>query len=56
MDLFRCSATAELSDYVLPVSDWLERADYRGGGVAIVPTGQYSDAVVAGEQTAPRKW
>ena len=32
MDLYR-SATAELSDYVLPVSDWLERADYRSGGV-----------------------
>ena len=46
MDLYR-SATAELSDYVLPVSDWLERADYRGGGVAIVPTAQYSEAVVA---------
>ena len=45
MDLFR-SATAELSDYVLPVSDWLERADYRGGGVAIVPTAQYTDAVI----------
>ena len=36
IDLYR-SATAELSDYVLPVSDWLERADYRCGGVAIVP-------------------
>ena len=51
MDLYR-SATAELSDYVLPVSDWLERADYRSGGVATVPTAQYSDAVVppAGER------
>ena len=31
---------------MLPASDWLERADYRSGGVAIVPTAQYSDAVV----------
>jgi anaerobic selenocysteine-containing dehydrogenase len=45
MDLYR-SATAELSDYVLPVSDWLERADYRGGGLATVPFAQYADAVV----------
>jgi anaerobic selenocysteine-containing dehydrogenase len=45
IDLYR-SATAELSDYVLPASDWLERADYRGGGIAIAPTAQYSDAVV----------
>ena len=45
MDLYR-SATAELSDYVLPVSDWLERADYRSGGLATVPTAQYADAVV----------
>jgi anaerobic selenocysteine-containing dehydrogenase len=51
MDLYR-STTAELSDFVLPVSDWLERADYRGGGLATVPTAQYSDAVVppAGER------
>jgi anaerobic selenocysteine-containing dehydrogenase len=55
MDLFR-SATAELSDYVLPVSDWLERADYRGGGVAIVPTAQYSDAVVAPVADRAEEW
>lgn len=45
IDLYR-SATAELSDWVLPASDWLERADLRSGGVALVPTAQYSDAVV----------
>ena len=55
MDLYR-SATAELSDYVLPVSDWLERADYRGGGVAIVPTAQYSDAVVAPVAERMEEW
>jgi anaerobic selenocysteine-containing dehydrogenase len=55
MDLFR-SATAELSDYVLPVSDWLERADYRGGGVAIVPTAQYSDPVVAPLADRAEEW
>ena len=45
IDLYR-SATAELSDYVLPASDWLERADLRGGGIAMVPTTQYTDAIV----------
>ena len=45
IDLYR-SATAELSDYVLPASDWLERADVRNGGVCVIPTAQYSDAVV----------
>jgi anaerobic selenocysteine-containing dehydrogenase len=55
MDLFR-SATAELSDYVLPVSDWLERADYRGGGIAIVPTAQYTDAVVPPVAERVEEW
>ena len=55
MDLFR-SATAELSDYVLPVSDWLERADFRSGGVAIRPTAQYSDAVVAPVADRVEEW
>jgi anaerobic selenocysteine-containing dehydrogenase len=55
MDLFR-SATAELSDYVLPVSDWLERADFRSGGVAIRPTAQYSDAVVAPVAERVEEW
>ena len=55
MDLYR-SATAELSDYVLPVSDWLERADYRSGGVAIVPTAQYSDAVVPAAAERKEEW
>src|SRR6478735_10538727 len=55
MDLFR-SATAELSDYMLPVSDWLERADYRGGGVAIAPTAQYSEAVVPALAERMEEW
>ena len=55
MDLYR-SATAELSDYILPVSDWLERADYRGGGVAIAPTAQYSEAVVPAEAERMEEW
>ncbi len=55
MDLYR-SATAELSDFVLPVSDWLERADYRSGGVATVPTAQYSDAVVPPVGERKEEW
>ncbi len=55
MDLYR-SATAELSDFVLPVSDWLERADYRSGGVAIVPTAQYSDPVVPAAAERKEEW
>lgn len=55
MDLYR-SATAELSDYVLPVSDWLERADYRGGGLATVPWAQYSDAVVPAAGERKEEW
>ncbi len=55
MDLYR-SATAELSDFVLPVSDWLERADYRSGGVATVPSAQYSDAVVAPAAERKEEW
>ncbi len=55
MDLYR-SATAELSDFVLPVCDWLERADYRSGGVAIVPTAQFSDAVVSPVAERQEEW
>jgi anaerobic selenocysteine-containing dehydrogenase len=55
IDLYR-SATAELSDYVLPASDWLERADLRSGGVAIVPTAQYTDAVVAPIGERAEEW
>jgi len=46
IDLFR-SATAELSDYVLPATDWLERSDLRRGGMALVPSAQYVEPVVA---------
>jgi anaerobic selenocysteine-containing dehydrogenase len=55
MDLYR-SATAELSNYVLPVSDWLERADYRAGGLATVPTAQFSDAVVPAAAERREEW
>lgn len=55
MDLFH-SATTRLSDFVLPVSDWLERADYRQGGVATVPTAQYSDAVVEPAAERREEW
>jgi anaerobic selenocysteine-containing dehydrogenase len=55
MDLYR-SATAELSHYVLPVSDWLERADYRSGGVAIAPSAQFSDAVVPPVGERAEEW
>jgi anaerobic selenocysteine-containing dehydrogenase len=55
MDLYR-SATADLSHFVLPVSDWLERADYRSGGVAVAPTAQYTDAVVAPVADRAEEW
>lgn len=55
IDLYR-SATAELSDYVLPASDWLERKDFRHGGVALRPTAQYSDAVVEPVAERAEEW
>lgn len=55
IDLYR-SATAELSDYILPASDWLERADFRQGGVPLVPTAQYSDAVVSPIGERAEEW
>lgn len=55
MDLFR-SATAELADVVLPVSDWLERDDYRQGGLATVPFAQYADAVVPAAAERREEW
>ncbi|MFN8028147.1 MAG: molybdopterin-dependent oxidoreductase [Acidimicrobiia bacterium] len=55
IDLFR-SATAELSDYVLPASDWLERDDLRRGGMALVPSAQYTGAVVAPVAERREEW
>jgi anaerobic selenocysteine-containing dehydrogenase len=55
IDLFR-SATAELSDYVLPASDWLERDDLRRGGMALVPSAQYSEAVVTPIAERREEW
>jgi anaerobic selenocysteine-containing dehydrogenase len=55
IDLYR-SATAEMSDYVLPASDWLERADFRQGGVPLVPTAQHSDAVVSPLGERAEEW
>lgn len=55
IDLYR-SATAELSDYLLPASDWLERADFRQGGVALAPTAQHADAVVPAIGERAEEW
>ncbi|MFK7894460.1 MAG: molybdopterin-dependent oxidoreductase [Myxococcota bacterium] len=55
IDLYK-SATAELSDFVLPASDWLERADFRQGGVPLVPTAQHSEAVVSPKGERAEEW
>lgn len=47
VDIFR-TATAELCDYVLPATDWLERADINlfGSGMQLRPNVKFSDALV----------
>ncbi|WP_077034891.1 molybdopterin-dependent oxidoreductase [Pelomonas sp. KK5] len=48
LDLYR-SATAEMADYVLPATDWLEREDVNtlgAMGVQLEPFAQYTPAVV----------
>ena len=54
IDIYR-SDTAEMSDYVLPASDWLERADinFLSLGLQQEPFVQYADAME--EPTAQRK-
>ncbi|MFI6313917.1 molybdopterin-dependent oxidoreductase [Nocardia fusca] len=54
IDLYR-TVTGEMADYVLPATDWLERADFNflnTLGVALEPYVQYTPAVVepAGER------
>ena len=41
------SATAEMSNYVLPATDWLERPDINllGSGLQPIPYVQYTDAM-----------
>jgi anaerobic selenocysteine-containing dehydrogenase len=49
LDLYR-SVTAEMADYVLPATDWLEREDVNtlgSMGVQLEPYAQYTPAVVA---------
>lgn len=46
IDLYR-TATGEISDYVLPAADWIERADVtaQGSGLQLMPYVQYADAL-----------
>jgi anaerobic selenocysteine-containing dehydrogenase len=46
VDIYR-TATGEISDYVLPATDWLERMDINihGSGMQPLPYVQYADAV-----------
>ncbi|ATE63836.1 molybdopterin-containing oxidoreductase family protein [Rhizorhabdus dicambivorans] len=48
IDIFR-SATAELADYVLPATSWLERKDINlvGMGMQAIPYVQYTEAIEA---------
>jgi formate dehydrogenase len=57
LDIYR-SATAEMSDYVLPTTDWLERADVNilGDGMQPVPYVQYTDAVEAPAGERRSEW
>lgn len=57
IDIYR-NATGELADYVLPATDWLERADVNslGLGFQLEPFAQYSDAVVAAKAERKNEW
>lgn len=57
VDIFR-QATAELSDYVLPSTDWLEHADVNmlGNGYQLFPYVQYTDAMVAPREERRNGW
>jgi formate dehydrogenase len=48
IDIYR-NATGEISDYVLPATDWLERMDINihGSGMQPIPYVQYTDAMEA---------
>jgi anaerobic selenocysteine-containing dehydrogenase len=63
LDLLICvdiypSATAEMSDYVLPATDWLERPDINllGSGLQPTPYVQYTDAMVEPAAGRRNEW
>ncbi|MEV5651927.1 molybdopterin-dependent oxidoreductase [Nocardia sp. NPDC052254] len=58
VDLYR-TVTGEIADYVLPATDWLERADVNflnTMGVALEPYVQYTPAVVAPAAERRDEW
>ena len=57
IDIFR-NATGELADYVLPTTEWLERADLNVlmNGIQLQPYVQYTDAVVAPRAERRGEW
>ena len=52
------SATAEMSDFVLPATDWLERPDINllGSGLQPIPYVQYTDAMVQPAAERRNEW
>ncbi len=57
VDIYR-SATAEISDFVLPATDWLERADINllGSGMQPIPFVQYTDAMTPPAAGRRNEW
>jgi anaerobic selenocysteine-containing dehydrogenase len=57
IDIYR-SATAEISDFVLPATDWLERADINllGSGLQPIPFVQYTDAMTPPAAGRRNEW
>ncbi|MFE3055757.1 molybdopterin-dependent oxidoreductase [Nocardia sp. NPDC059239] len=57
IDIYR-SVTGEMCDYVLPVTDWLERPDINlaGSGMQTKPHVSYTDAVVAPTHDRRHAW
>ena len=57
VDIYR-SATGEVCDFVLPGTDWLERADINllGNGMQAIPYVQYSDAMEAPAAQRRNEW
>ena len=65
LELLVCSdiyhtATAELADYVLPATDWLEREDITGfgflGGNQVIPHVQYTEAMTEPKAERRNDW
>jgi len=57
IDIYR-NATGELSDYVLPATDWLERIDINliSSGMQTIPYVQYTDAMEAPKNGRRSTW